>query len=119
MRYYDMLNKDTLSIDLAGIGSRIRNSRKQLNLSQADLAERTELSMSHISDIENGKINFTVDVLKRLSDALTCSADYILIGADSGNPQLDALISDSGPDELTAILDVATKYKESMRRNLK
>lgn len=114
-----MLNKDMLSIDLPEIGSRIRGSRKQLNLSQADLAERTELSMSHISDIENGKINFTVDVLKRLSDALHCSADYILTGAESGSSELYDLVRDCGPDELTAIMDIALKYKESIRRNLK
>ena len=75
--------------------------------------------MSHISDIENGKINFTVDVLKRLSDTLNCSADYILIGAESGSPELYALVCDCGPDELTAIVDVVTKFKESMRKNLK
>lgn len=119
MRYCNMLNKDKLSIDLTDIGRRIRGSRTQLNLSQAELAERTELSMSHISDIENGKINFTVDVLKRLSAALGCSADYILTGTEAGSPDLYALVCDCGPDELTAIVDVATKYKESMRRNLK
>ena len=114
-----MLNKDTLSIDLPGIGSRIRGSRIQLNLSQAELAERTELSMSHISDIENGKVNFTVDVLKRLSDALHCSADYILTGTEAGCPELDSLVRDCNADELTAIADIARKYKESVRRNLK
>lgn len=114
-----MLNKDKLSIDLSDIGRRIRGCRTQLNLSQAELAERTELSMSHISDIENGKINFTVDVLKRLSDALDCSADYLLTGTESGCSELHRLISDCTPDELTAIVDIATKYKESVRRNLK
>ena len=39
----------------ASIGAAIRHFRKQAGLSQAELAERTGLQRSYLSDIERGK----------------------------------------------------------------
>ena len=45
------------------IGKRIKQSRKEHGLSQADLADKMNVSTSYISDIENGKINFSLDTI--------------------------------------------------------
>ena len=104
-----------LTVDLNAIGIRIRAVRTQKALSQAELAE---LSMSHISDIETGKINFSVDVLNRLTNALDCTADYLLTGADYSKAEWNAMYQDCSSEEQAAILAVATELKASMRRNL-
>ena len=50
---------------------RIKPYRKSLNLTQQELAERTGVSRTVISQMENGvPINITVSRLKKLADAL-------------------------------------------------
>lgn len=43
------------------IGMRIHNRRTELGLFQKDLADRVGTSQRNISDIEKGKINFSID----------------------------------------------------------
>ena len=55
------------------VGEQIRAIRKSRGLTQTQLAERTgndNMSKSRISDIENGKINISLDTLERLMNAL-------------------------------------------------
>jgi len=55
------------------VGEQIRLIRKNRGLTQTQLAERTgndSMSKSRISDIENGKINISLDTLERLMNAL-------------------------------------------------
>lgn len=60
------------------IGQRIRETRKSLNLRQADLAERTDISISHLSDIERGALMPTIPTLRRISQALDRPLEYFL-----------------------------------------
>ena len=60
------------------IGNRIREARKQMNLSQCQLSELLDISPSHMSDIENGKTNIGLDIFMRLTEALRVSADWLL-----------------------------------------
>lgn len=60
------------------VGARIREARKIQKLSQADLAERLQISTSHMSHIENGKKNIGLDIFMRLTEALQVSADWLL-----------------------------------------
>ena len=60
------------------VGNRIKQIRKEKNLSQADLAEKMNVSTSYVSDVENGKINFSIDTFMRLTEALQISADWLL-----------------------------------------
>ena len=55
------------------VGEQIRAIRKSRGLTQTQLAERTgneSMSKSRISDIENGKINISLDTLESLMNAL-------------------------------------------------
>lgn len=55
------------------IGEQLRTIRKKKGLTQEQLAERTKnesMSKSRISDIENAKINISLDTLGSLMDAL-------------------------------------------------
>ncbi len=63
---------------LKGVGLRIRDARKKCGLSQADLAEKLNISLSHMGDIETGRTNFGVDILMRMTEVLQVSADVLL-----------------------------------------
>ena len=69
---------DSLRPEFKEIGARIKECRKARNLSQAELAEKLNVSLSHMSDIETGKSNFGVDILIRLTEILQVSADVLL-----------------------------------------
>lgn len=55
------------------IGSKIALLRKQKGLTQEDLAGLAELDRSYLSEIENGKKNFSIRTLKTIADALELS----------------------------------------------
>ena len=44
-----------MQIDYISLGSRIKEARKKQGLTQEQLAERADLSTTHISNIENAK----------------------------------------------------------------
>jgi len=48
----------------------IAEARKARNISQTELSRMTGIIQADISRIENGKANPTINVLKRLADAL-------------------------------------------------
>jgi transcriptional regulator with XRE-family HTH domain len=66
---------------LEGFAQRLRELRKQKNLSQTELGELASLHYTHIGRFERGASRPSVDTLKRLSDALGVSSDYLLDGA--------------------------------------
>ena len=62
------------------IGVRIKERRKALKLSGAQIKQQTGISTGNLSDIENGKSLPSAIALIELSKALNCSTDYILFG---------------------------------------
>lgn len=62
------------------IGSRIKNRRKELRLTQVQMRELTGISNGNLSDIENGNRLPSAGALISLSEALRVSADWILTG---------------------------------------
>ena len=84
-------------IDYYLIGQRIRTIRKQKNLTQEQLAERLNVSIVYISQIENGKTRLSLEMLVNISSLLDCEAGELLSGATL-NP------SKSIPHELSTVL---------------
>lgn len=54
----------------------IAEARKARNISQQELSEKTGIIQSDISKIENGKANPTINVLKRLAEALEMNLKF-------------------------------------------
>ncbi len=55
---------------LENIGLNIRKYRKQMKLSQVELAVEVGIDRAYLSEIENGRTNPSVNVLYALADAL-------------------------------------------------
>jgi transcriptional regulator with XRE-family HTH domain len=66
---------------LEGFAQRLRDLRKQKNLSQTELGQLAELHYTHIGRFERGSSRPSGDTLKRLADALGVTSDYLLDGA--------------------------------------
>ena len=65
---------------LKEIGSRIQKRRKELSLTQEQLAERMDVSVQMISNLELGKKAIRPDNLVRICKILGTDTDYILNG---------------------------------------
>lgn len=70
--------------ELKDIGVRIAARRKELNLTQEQVAERMNVSIQMISNIERGNKAIKIDNLVRLCRVLKTSTDYILTGKRTG-----------------------------------
>jgi transcriptional regulator with XRE-family HTH domain len=52
------------------LGALLQRRRRQLGLTQAELAERANLSLKYLGEVERGEANVTVDALGRIAVAL-------------------------------------------------
>ena len=68
-------------MDYKRLGTRIREERKRLNLTQAQLAEDIDISDTYMGAIERGERSLTLDTLVSLVNRLGVTIDYLL--ADS------------------------------------
>ena len=65
---------------LQEIGQRIVERRKKLGLTQEALAEKGDMTTQFVSYAESGKRAMRPENLKKISEALEVSADYLLTG---------------------------------------
>ena len=83
------------------VGERIRERRKLLNLTQKELGAKLLLSEFNISKYERNYSNPDIDTLKKLSDALECSVDYLVGKTDNPNVQvIEYVDKELGPIEI-------------------
>lgn len=68
-----------------GMGSRIKEQRKKLKLTQEETAEKLEISVKHFSEVERGLTGLSIDNLIKLSNLFGISIDYIVKGDADGN----------------------------------
>lgn len=55
------------------VGQRIRQLRKELNLSQEALGLKAEVDRTYVTDVEAGRRNVSLEILERLIKALNIS----------------------------------------------
>ena len=65
-------------MDYKKLGERIRQERRRLNLTQAQLAEDIDISDTYMGAIERGERSLTLDTLVRLVNRLGVTVDYLL-----------------------------------------
>ena len=64
--------------NLSEIGKRIKKARKSKGISQVEFADKLDISVSHLSNIENGKINVGLDIFLAKNKSL--SGNQKLVG---------------------------------------
>lgn len=85
-------------MDYYAIGQRIRKVRKARNLSQEKIAEAANISITHVSHIENGNTKLSLPVLVAIADVLDVRVDSLLYDEPRGGVSIAA-------DEIAAILN--------------
>jgi transcriptional regulator with XRE-family HTH domain len=94
-----------MSVDYKEIGKRIARRRRVLDITQAKLAERANLSTTYTGNVERGA-KCSIETLMKLCAALDVTPDYILIGTDK----------EYRNDSLDEIQDLIRRCDKSKRR---
>ena len=81
------------------IGQCIRKFRQQSDLSQERLAELASCDATYLGEIERGERNASIEVIKRIADALQIPVKYIGVGE-----QADDLMPFEARDFVEALL---------------
>ena len=73
------------NIDYKKMGMRIRTKRKELGLTQEQLAEKVEISTSHMGEIERGTSICSLAVIVNLATVLELNLDTLIKGINTEN----------------------------------
>lgn len=103
-------------MDLQEAGKRIQKLRKQLGLTQEQLAEKAGVSAHFIYEIEHGQKTMSLYTLADITLALGTSTDYILFGRtpDLSPETRDLMLK----DDLLHIVETVPLSKRDAVRNI-
>ena len=82
-----------------GIGERIERLRKKHGLSRETLAEELGITWQHLANIEKCRRKLTLDLLDRLRDIFSVTADYLMYGVEEENDlsDINAMLAELNP----------------------
>ena len=108
------------SEEVIEIGKRIRDIRTNKKMSQADLADKANISLSQVSDIETGKSSMRLTTFLGIVEALQVSADVLL---RTDIPEVNNIyksefaevLEDCTPTEIESILKIVKGVKRAMQ----
>ena len=104
------------------IGKRIKEVRRQQQISQMELAEMSGLSVSYISHIETAQKKASLTSIINISNALGITVDELLYGNQLYNPtdyqtDIDLLMADCTANEKRFIYELISAAKHILRDN--
>lgn len=96
------------SINFKLIGSRIKEKRIQLHITQQQMADDLSISKFYISKIEHGKVKATLETLAEISNYLEIDLSFLITGTSPLN-------ANYGTDDLYTLFNQAdSKQKEKI-----
>ena len=109
-------------MDYYAIGQRIRKIRKAQGLSQEQLAEQVQISVTHMSHIETGNTKLSLAVLVDLAKVLGVRTDELLF-EDAGiktiaGEKIQAVLDSCSPAQARILADLVVAAKRSFDANL-
>lgn len=83
-----------MAVDFKLIGERIKKKRKQMCLTQEQLAEKLDVTVGYVSQCERGISKINLEKLSEISEILNCDLSYFVTGStiDGGNYLNEELI---------------------------
>lgn len=69
-----------LDIEVIVLHTRIRKAREDMGYTREQFAEKLDVSVSYMAEVERGRTGISVKMLIKICDLLGLSADYVLFG---------------------------------------
>ena len=111
-----------MKIDYLMMGERLKRQRIKQNLTQEQLAEAVDLSVSHLSHIENGNTKTSLQTVLNIANVLNISIDKIL-GIDFGTKtrhvpiaEIDVIFRDCAKDEKEFLIENLKSLKSQLKK---
>lgn len=106
-----------LVLDLHSIGNNLYKVRKNKGLTQAEVAEKAELSDRTYADIERGSVTMRIDSLLKICRALSITPNDILVADNSveiTEQDIVETIKDCSNSEKETALKLLNVYVDSL-----
>lgn len=92
-----------MKYDMKACGARVQELRMKHRLTQVQLAEALNMSVSNLAKIETGYSGFSLDTLIELRSFFNVTTDYLLFGTEYN--------AENQIQKLQQIIDTASKLK--------
>lgn len=111
-----------MEIDYRAIGKRVKSARINAHLTQEELSEKINMSLSHISNIETGNTKLSLPAILEIANALSVSVDELLCDNNTQTVavfqnELQKLVADCSYREMQIITDIVKTTIETLRKN--
>lgn len=111
-----------MELDYKAIGKRIKIARIQADMTQEALAEKVDLSPSHMSNIETGTTKVSLTTIVNLANALSVTVDDLLCdNIVRARVQIERdvqqVLNDCDDYEIRVVKEVAKSVVDSLRKN--
>ncbi|MPM03035.1 hypothetical protein SDC9_49294 [bioreactor metagenome] len=111
-----------MQVNFKIIGMRIKELRLEQRMTQADLAEKIDMSVTYMSHIETAQRKASLESLLRITNALEVTMDRLLNGNQTSDPaeyliDLAVLLEDCTSTEKRIIYQIALAAKKCLRDN--
>lgn len=111
-----------MAISAAILGKRLQEARKKKKYTQEYVAEMVDLSVEHLSRIENGKRSVYLHKLARWCDVLDVSIESILAGAiipdnPAYNRQFGEIAHGCSEETVSTMLNICRQIADVEKRS--
>ena len=111
-----------MELDYKAIGKRIKIARIKADLTQERLAERINISPTHLSNIETGTTRVSLSTMISIANALSVTSDDLLcdsivMAKAQFEKDIALLLEDCDEYEIRIVKDMIASLKESLRRD--
>ena len=111
-----------MELDYKAIGKRIKIARIKADLTQERLAERINISPTHLSIIETGTTRVSLSTMISIANALSVTSDDLLCDSivkakAQFEKDIALLLEDCDEYEIRIVKDMIASLKESLRRD--
>ncbi|MCC0629782.1 helix-turn-helix transcriptional regulator [Clostridioides sp. ES-S-0108-01] len=111
-----------MEIDYNALGKRIKIARIKKNVTQEVIAEKIDITPSHMSNIETGKTKLSLHVLINIANVLSVTIDELLCDNVLNSKvifegEAKEIFNDCDEYEVRMLVDVLKHMKEVMRKD--
>ena len=111
-----------MELDYKAIGKRIKIARIKADMTQEALAEKAELSATHMSNIETGSSKLSLPMIVALANVLSASVDEFLCDSvihskEVFSQEIQDVVADCDDYEIRILADLLKAAKETLRRD--
>lgn len=111
-----------MEIDYKAIGRRIKFARIRKEVTQESVAEKVQMSLQHISNIETGNTKLSLPAIIAMANAVGTSVDEFLSDNVKHSKHVfikeaNEVFSDSDDYEVRVLVDVLKATKDALRKD--